>query len=225
MENLVRHGPSRAGWGDVASGAGYGVTVPRIPEPDEMLAAYSAGWFPMDIDGHIGFYEFSPRAIIPLDGFRVPRSVRRALREDPFEVRLDTAFAQVVAECAAPREGGEWLSPSLATAYQQLHAAGDAHSVEVWFADRLVGGLFGVALGGLFTSESMFHRVANAGNAALVAAHEHLTRRGYTLWDIQMTSSHTVRFGAQELSPADYRRLLRPALALPVTFASAGQRG
>jgi leucyl/phenylalanyl-tRNA---protein transferase len=196
------------------------VVVPRIPHPDEMLAAYSAGWFPMDIDGHIGFYEFSPRAIIPLDGFRVPRSVRRALRDEVFDVRLDTAFAEVVRECAAPRDGGEWLSPSLARAYQELHVRGYAHSVEVWFAGRLVGGLFGVALGGLFTSESMFHRVGNAGNAALVAAYAHLTRRGYTLWDIQMTSPHTARFGALELSPADYRRRLRPALGLPVTFGA-----
>jgi leucyl/phenylalanyl-tRNA--protein transferase len=184
-----------------------------------MLAAYAAGWFPMDIDGHIGFYEFDPRAIIPLDGFRVPRSVRRALRDDPFEVRMDTAFDAVVAECGLPREGGEWLSPQLAGAYSVLHEAGFAHSIEAWFAGRLVGGLFGVALGQVFTSESMFHRVGNAGNAALVATHRHLVERGFELWDIQMTSSHTSRFGAIDIPPAEYRRRLRSALEGSAAFS------
>jgi leucyl/phenylalanyl-tRNA---protein transferase len=193
-------------------------TVRATPTADELLAAYCAGWFPMDIDGQIGFYEFDPRAVLPLDAFRVPRSVRRALREDQFEIRRDTAFDVVVAGCGEPREGGEWLSPRLADAYRELHEAGFAHSVEAWFAGRLVGGLFGVALGGLFTSESMFHRVADAGNAALVATHAHLVKRGFTLWDIQMTSPHTERFGAIELGPAEYRRRLAVALERPVEF-------
>jgi leucyl/phenylalanyl-tRNA--protein transferase len=172
----------------------------------------------MDIDGHIGFYEFDPRAVIPIDGFRVPRSVRRALREDPFEIRIDSAFAEVVAACGEPREGGEWLSPKLARAYGSLHEIGFAHSVEAWFAGRLVGGLFGVALGAMFTSESMFHRVANAGNAALVATHRHLVAGGFTLWDIQMASPHTARFGAVDLTPAEYRRQLGLALARTARF-------
>ena len=198
--------------------AGYGVSMPRTPATDEILAAYSAGWFPMDIDGHIGFYEFEPRAIIPMDGFRVPRSVRRALREDPFEVRIDTAFDAVVAACGEPREGGDWLSPRLADAYSELHRQGFAHSIEVWISGHLVGGLFGVALGGMFTSESMFHRVADAGNAALVATHRHLLARGFSLWDIQMISPHTLRFGAVDITPAEYRRRLRSALDRPAAF-------
>ena len=202
----------------VSAASGYGVAVSRIPSLEELLAAYAAGWFPMDIDGHVGFYEFDPRAIIPLDGFRVPRSVRRALREDPFEIRMDTAFNAVVAECALPRPGGEWLSPRLADAYRALHDAGYAHSVESWFAGRLVGGLFGVALGQMFTSESMFHRVADAGNAALVATHAHLVERGFGLWDIQMTSPHTSRFGALDIPPAEYRRLLQAALQGSAAF-------
>lgn len=172
----------------------------------------------MDIDGHIGFYEFDPRAIIPLDGFRVPRSVRRALREDPFEIRIDTVFDAVVAACREPREGGDWLSRDLAHTYRELHEEGFAHSIEVCFAGRLVGGLFGVALGGLFTSESMFHRVADAGNAALVATHGHLIAGGFSLWDIQMTSPHMSRFGAVDIEPAEYRRLLRSALDRPAVF-------
>ncbi len=208
-ERFVR--PSQVG------GGGYGVRV-TTPSPHDLLSAYGAGWFPMDIDGHIGFYEFDPRAVIPLDGFRVPRSVRRALREDPFEIRVDTAFADVVAACGEPRDGGDWLSPRLTDTYLALYAEGYAHSVEVLFAGRLVGGIFGVALGAMFTSESMFHRVANAGNAALVATHRHLVERGFVLWDIQMTSPHTSRFGAVDLDPAEYRRRLQAALELPAEF-------
>ena len=184
-----------------------------VPNLDELLAAYAEGWFPMDIDGHIGFYECDPRAVIPLDGFRVPRSVDRALRRGEFEIRIDTAFAGVVASCGGERHGGAWLTPRLADAYLRLHEVGFAHSVEAWFAGHLVGGLFGVAIGGLFTSESMFHRVSNAGSAALVAAHAHLVDRGFTLWDIQMTSDHTVRFGAVGLTPAEYRERLAEAMA------------
>ncbi len=197
---------------------GYGVHVMTTPSLHDLLAGYSAGWFPMDIDGQVGFYEFDPRAVIPLNAFRVPRSVRRALREDPFEIRIDTAFEEVVAACGEPRDGGDWLSPRLVDAYHDLHGAGYAHSVEVLFAGRIVGGLFGVALGAMFTSESMFHRVANAGNAALVATHRHLVERGFVLWDIQMTSPHMARFGAIDLDPAEYRRQLRSALDLPAAF-------
>ena len=202
---------------DRTGSGGYGERV-TTPSFHELLAAYSAGWFPMDIDGHVGFYEFDPRAVIPLDAFRVPRSVRRALRDDPFEVRFDSAFTEVVAACGEPREGGDWLSPRLADVYRVLYAEGFAHSVEVLFAGRLVGGLFGVALGGMFTSESMFHRVANAGNAALLATHRHLVDHGFVLWDIQMTSPHTSRFGAVDLRPEEYRRRLRAALDLPARF-------
>ena len=211
-------GSARRERADAAAWAGYGVPVHTTPAADELLAAYSAGWFPMDIDGHIGFYEFDPRAIIPLDGFRVPRSVRRALREDPFDVRIDTAFDSVVAGCGEPRDGGDWLSPALCDAYRELHRRGFAHSVEVWISEHLVGGLFGVALGGMFTSESMFHRVADAGNATLVATHRHLVARGFSLWDIQMISPHTSRFGAVDITPEEYRRRLRAALACRAVF-------
>lgn len=184
-----------------------------VPQLDELLAAYAEGWFPMDIDGRLGFYECDPRAIIPLEGFRVPRSVARALKTAPFETRIDTAFEEVIEACGGERHGGAWLTPRLTDAYLQLHETGFAHSVEIWCYDRLVGGLFGVAIGGLFTSESMFHRVSDAGSAALVAAHGHLVARGFSLWDIQMTSEHTDRFGARGITPDDYRDRLAAALA------------
>jgi leucyl/phenylalanyl-tRNA--protein transferase len=188
-------------------------------DPQQLLAGYVAGWFPMDVDGDVGFYETDPRAIIPIDGFRVPRSVARALRGAPFEIRIDAAFDEVVASCGGQRHGGAWLTPRLADVYSSLQRAGYAHSVEAWRDGRLAGGLFGVALGGLFTSESMFHRESDAGSAALVATHRHLVERGFALWDIQMASHHTERFGAAGVSPARYRDLLEQALALPVRFA------
>jgi leucyl/phenylalanyl-tRNA--protein transferase len=172
----------------------------------------------MDIDGQVGFYECDPRAVIPIDGFRVPRSVGRALRARAFEVRVDTAFEQVVAACGEARQGGAWLSRRLADAYCDAHAAGFAHCVEIWSEGRLAGGLFGVAIGGLFTSESMFHRVSDAGSAALVATHGHLAARGFTLWDIQMSSPHTERFGAVDLTPGEYHRHLAEALPLKREF-------
>jgi leucyl/phenylalanyl-tRNA--protein transferase len=193
--------------------------MPGHPGPAELAAAYAAGCFPMDVDGRIGFYECDPRTVIPIDGFRVPSSVARALRGKDFEVCVDTVFDEVVAACGGMRQGGAWLSGRLADAYCDAHAAGFAHSVEVWCAGRLAGGLFGVAIGGLFTSESMFHRVSDAGSAALVATHAHLAARDFILWDIQMSSLHTARFGAVDITPEEYRRRLADALPLRRSFA------
>lgn len=211
---------STAGWAASSSPTSGGTVqvMPGYPGPAELAAAYAAGCFPMDVDGRVGFYECDPRTVIPIDGFRVPRSVARALRGAGFTARIDSAFGEVVASCGGERLGGAWLSPRLVDAYVEAHAAGFAHSVEVWSDDRLVGGLFGVAIGGLFTSESMFHRTSDAGSAALVATHAHLAARGFTLWDIQMASPHTARFGAVDLTPAEYRSRLAEALPLPRSF-------
>lgn len=183
--------------------------------PAALLRAYAAGCFPMDEPGAAGpvaLYEADPRAVMPIAGFRVPGSVRRRLRRERYEVRVDGAFDEVVAACAARDE--TWLTPRLARAYGALHRAGHAHSVEAWRDGRLRGGLFGVALGGLFTSESMFHRAPDAGNAALVATAGLLAAGGFALWDIQMRSPHTARFGARAVPRAEYMRRLRAALAL-----------
>lgn len=185
---------------------------------DEIIHGYLGGAFPMDVDGALDLFVSDPRAVIPLDRFRVPRSVRRALRDRPFTVAMDTRFAEVIAACGGERHGGAWLTPRLADRYGELFERGFAHSVEVMRGDDLVGGLFGVALGGLFTSESMFHRVSDAGSAALVATHAHLVDRGYALWDIQMRSDHTARFGAVELPHEEYRDRLAGVLRRPCTF-------
>lgn len=196
-----------------------------VPTIDEIVAGYLQGVFPMDIDGRVGFYGCDPRGVIPLDGFRIPRSVMRALRRGEFTVRVDHAFDDVVDACGGARHDGEWLSARLAGRYRELHESGLAHSVEIWRGDALVGGLFGIAVGGLFTSESMFHRASDAGSAALVATHRHLVERGFTLWDIQMTSEHTQRFGAIEIAGDDYLVRLRGALATQAGVWSSAPAG
>lgn len=186
--------------------------------PDALLHGYLNGWFPMDepgARGPVGMYESDPRGVMPIEGFRVPRSVRRALRAHPYEIRVDAAFAEVARACAVrPEDEGIWLTPRLERAYGALHRRGLAHSVEAWSGGRLCGGLFGVALGGMFSSETMFHRAPDAGSAALVAAAGLLAAAGFVLWDIQMTSEHTRRFGAQDIAPAEYRLRLARALAV-----------
>lgn len=184
-------------------------------EPEALLRGYLNGWFPMDElgdDGPIGMFEADPRGVMPIAGFRVPRSVRRALQARPYEVRVDGAFTEVVARCAERSGDGVWLTPRLGAAYGELHRRGFAHSIETWREGRLCGGLFGVALGGMFSSESMFHNAPDAGNAALAATAVLLATAGFSLWDIQVTSAHTVRFGAEAVAPREYRLFLERAL-------------
>jgi leucyl/phenylalanyl-tRNA--protein transferase len=192
--------------------------------PEALIAAYRRGWFPMDepgARGPVGLFDADPRGIIPIEGFRVPRTVARRLRTAGYEIRVDAAFDEVAAACSVRPGQGTWLTPRLAAAYGRLHRRGLAHSVEAWREGRLCGGLFGVTLGGLFSSETMFHRAPDAGNAALVAAARLLAERGFVLWDIQMTSAHTERFGAVEIPRSEYRRRLREALRLERTLTPA----
>ena len=185
--------------------------------PEALVDAYVRGWFPMDepgARGPVGLFDADPRGIMPIEAFRVPRTVARRLRGAGFEIRVDAAFDQVASACAVRPGEGTWLTPRLVAAYGRLHRRGLAHSVEAWRDGRLCGGLFGVALGGLFSSETMFRRADDAGNAVLVATARLLAERGFVLWDIQMTSAHTERFGAVEVPRAEYRRRLREALAL-----------
>lgn len=201
------------------------MTVPG-PDPEALLSAYVRGWFPMDRPGDAGpvaFYHADPRAVMPIRDFRVPRSVARGLRRHPYEIRVDAAFDEVAASCAGERDG-EWLTPRLVDSYRRLHRAGWAHSVEAWDGGRLCGGLFGVAIGTLFTSETMFHRAPDAGNAALVGTARLLAARGFTLWDIQVVSPHTARFGAREVGSAEYRALLARAVAPVMRRAGSSSR-
>jgi leucyl/phenylalanyl-tRNA--protein transferase len=185
--------------------------------PELLLAAYRQGIFPMaDEHGEIGWYEPIRRAIIPLDErFHVPRRLARTVRSGFFTVTYDTAFEQVITACAAPAPGREstWISPEIIRAYSELHRLGYAHSVECWRDGQLAGGLYGVAVGGLFAGESMFHRVRDASKVALVHLVERLRRGGFVLLDSQfIVGPHLLQFGTIEISRAEYHRLLRAAL-------------
>ncbi len=191
--------------------------------PELLIAAYSQGIFPMaDDDGTIGWYEPTVRAIIPLDGFIVPRRLARTVRSGRFEVRYNTAFEEVMRACAAPAPGREstWISEEIVQAYCELHRLGHAHSVECWREGRLVGGLYGVTVGGLFAGESMFHRERDASKVALVHLVERLRARGFTLLDSQyIVGDHMRQFGTIEISRAEYHRRLRAALRVEASFA------
>jgi len=189
-------------------------------EPGTILAAYRSGLFPMPVDdGMLAWWSPEPRGVLPLDGLRVSRSLRRSCAR--YEVRVDTAFASVVAACADPDRAGHWITDGIAAAYQRLHKLGWAHSVEAWSPEGdLVGGLYGIATGGLFAGESMFHRAPDASKVALVALVELLggaagAEEGRLL-DVQWRTDHLASLGVVEVDRATYRRRLARALALPL---------
>ncbi|MFW5679012.1 MAG: leucyl/phenylalanyl-tRNA--protein transferase [Pseudomonadota bacterium] len=191
---------------------------------DTLLCAYSVGIFPMANDrddDEIFWVEPKKRGIIPLDGFRVPRSLRKVVRQGRFEVRFDHAFEAVIRGCAesVPDRPRTWLNDDLIDAYCDLARHGHAHSVECWREDRLVGGLYGVAMGGAFFGESMFSRETNASKVALVHLVERLRARGFALLDSQFMTDHLRQFGGTEVDRDHYRRLLRTALLTHARFA------
>ena len=194
---------------------------------DLLISAYAGGWFPMAVDGgEIRWFSPDPRGIIPLDEFHVPARLARVVRRGVFRIAIDTAFEQVIRACAAAErdrdDPGTWISEEIVASYGALFARGIAHSVEAWRDDRLVGGLYGVALRGAFFGESMFHEETDASKVALVALVERLRRFGYVLLDTQWVTEHLEQFGAIEIPREEYLRRLDAALALePEPFSSA----
>jgi leucyl/phenylalanyl-tRNA---protein transferase len=190
----------------------------RTLTPEYVLAGYLAGAFPMaDPDDRILWFSPDPRCIFEFDRFRVHRSLRQTIRREIFEMRIDTAFDDVIAACA-DRPEGSWISPTILSVYRTLHRQGHAHSVEAWRAGELAGGLYGVAIGGAFFGESMFHRLTDASKVALVALMNRLKERGFTLVDTQWTTPHLATFGAVEISRREYLARLRAAIKLPCRF-------
>lgn len=192
----------------------------RAPEPlDPMLVinAYAQGIFPMaDHVGRIRWYAPDPRAILEQDNLHVSRSLRATLRKRIYEVRMDTQFEAVMRYCADREE--TWINKAFMTAYTQLHYAGLAHSVEAWRDGELVGGLYGVALGGAFMGESMFSHATDASKVCLVALVEHLKARGYILHDVQFWTPHLATLGVTEIPRKAYERRLKEALLLRRTW-------
>ena len=188
-------------------------------EPDTLLEAYRSGVFPWYDEGMpVCWWSPDPRAVIELDGLHVSRRLARTLRSGKFAVTFDRDFAAVIRGCADRPDEGTWIVPDMVAAYERLHELGHAHSVEVWRDGDLAGGLYGVAVGGLFAGESMFHRRTDASKAALVALVDRLRERGFRLFDVQFVTGHTARMGAVEIPRKEYLARLKAALRVPARF-------
>jgi leucyl/phenylalanyl-tRNA--protein transferase len=193
--------------------------------PEVLLKAYACGIFPMAESAEDpGLYWIEPelRGVLPLDGFRLSERLERTVRADRFEVRVDTAFDAVMAGCAAPAPGRmkTWINERIRRLYRDLHEMGRCHSVETWRDGELVGGLYGVRLGGAFFGESMFHVERDASKVALVHLVARLRRGGFRLLDTQFVTDHLRRFGAVETPRREYHRLLEDALEVDGDFFS-----
>ena len=196
------------------------VAVGADLEPGTLLEAYRRGLFPMPVGGHdMHWWCPDPRAVLPLDGLRVSRSLRRSCRD--FEVRIDSAFGDVIAACADPRRPQGWIDDDICTAYTRLHELGWAHSVETWRDGELVGGLYGVAAGGLFAGESMFHRARDASKVALVGLVDLLSDGQPRLLDVQWRTPHLATLGVVEIRRSDYLARLAEVLGSPAPAAWA----
>jgi leucyl/phenylalanyl-tRNA--protein transferase len=194
----------------------------RIPlefTPEGVELAYSHAIFPMALEEahEIGWFRPDPRAIIPLDGFHVSRSLAKTIRQEVFEIRVSTDFEGVMKGCA-DRAEGTWISEDFVRLYGELHRRGKAHSVEAWRDGRLVGGTYGLALGGAFMAESMFHYETDASKVALWGLVDRLRERGFMLLDVQYVTPHLQTLGAIEIPGALYYQTLQAALARPCRF-------
>ncbi|PYJ09628.1 MAG: leucyl/phenylalanyl-tRNA--protein transferase [Verrucomicrobia bacterium] len=186
-------------------------------DSEVLLQGYRLGVFPMAMDdGEIEWFSPDPRAILPLDEFHVPHTLERAVRKQSFEIRIDTSFTEVMRQCAQRRE--TWINDEIIESYTRLHQFGHAHSVESWQNGELAGGLYGVAIGGAFFGESMFHHVRDASKIALLALVEHLRSRHFTLLDTQWVTPHLAQFGAIEIPRPEYLYRLNKAVNLGRTF-------
>ena len=192
---------------------GGDLSVPRLQ------LAYRSGIFPWTVEP-VTWWSPNPRAIIEFDRLHVSRSLERTLRKGGFEISINSAFRQVMRGCAAPARGrrSTWISPKFIEAYTALHQQGHAHSLECWQAGELVGGIYGVAIAGFFAGESMFHRVNNASKIALFHLVEHLRRRGFALFDVQMLTTVTAQMGGSNIPRRHYLSRLAEAVKMDCQF-------
>jgi leucyl/phenylalanyl-tRNA---protein transferase len=185
--------------------------------PELLLQGYRFGVFPMAMDNDtIEWFSPDPRGILPLEKFHTPHALRRLMRKEIFEIKIDHRFSEVIRACAKRED--TWINQEIIDSYVQLHRLGHAHSVEAWSKDKLVGGLYGVAMGGAFFGESMFHRVTDASKIALIALVQHLRSQKFVLLDAQWITPHLKQFGAIEISREQYLELLSRAVELPRRF-------
>lgn len=193
-------------------------------EPEWLLDAYTHGIFPWPFgfgrQMHLGWFFLDPRCVFEFERFHVSRRLEATIRSGRFQVTSDTDFESVIRGCAAsgPNRGSTWITPEMIEAFCRMHRLGYAHSVEAWSGGELAGGVYGIAVGGLFAAESMFFRKRDASKVALVALVRHLQRQGFRLMDIQMLTDHTATFGAVEISGDEYLRRLQRALRVTPDF-------
>ena len=195
----------------------------KQPTPEMLLTAYAQGIFPMAHEEdrwNVYWYAPDPRTILPFDAFHVSKTLKKTVRQAPFDIRFDTAFDDVMRKCAEPRGDGQgtWISDGLVDAYTELHRLGFAHSVEAWQDDELVGGVYGIALRGLFAGESMFHTVTDASKVCLVHLVDRLRSHGFILHDCQFMTPHLARFGATEIPRFEYEARVHEAMAVDAKF-------
>jgi leucyl/phenylalanyl-tRNA--protein transferase len=198
---------------------GGDLSVPRL------LLAYRSGIFPWT-EHPITWWSPDPRAVFEFDRVHIPESLARIVRKGPFKITMDRAFRQVMEGCAEPATGREstWVTAKFIDAYSALHREGHAHSVECWENDSLVGGIYGVSVGGFFAGESMFHRISNASKVALYHLVQHVRECGFALFDIQMLTPVTRRLGAVEIPREEYLKRLRTAVEMPCVFRADSVR-
>ncbi len=199
-------------------------------DPDELLLAYRLGVFPMAENREakdVLWVRPKMRCVLPIGDFHVPKRLARTIRSDRFDVRCDTAFGIVIRKCAAagPQRDESWINPAITDVFEELHRRGHAHSVETWEGDDLVGGLYGLSIGGAFFGESMFSLQTDASKVALVHLAARLKCGGYRLLDAQFPNPHLDQFGAAEISERDFVGLLEAATALSAEFYSFESSG
>jgi leucyl/phenylalanyl-tRNA--protein transferase len=196
----------------------------KRPTADMLLAGYAQGIFPMAHpreNDEIYWYAPDPRGLLPIEDFHCPSRLAQTVRQEPFDIEINESFEAVMRACAEPRgeeNATTWISEGIIEAYTELHRRGFAHSVEAWEGDRLVGGLYGVALGGLFAGESMFFRETDASKICLVRLVDQLDERGFGLLDVQWVNPHLEQFGAYELSRQAYEERLSDVIEWDVSF-------
>ena len=191
---------------------------PNIILPEVLIVGYRNGFFPMgdSLTGRVLWHRPDPRAIIPLDAITIPRSLRQTLRKAPYTITVNECFEDVIQACADRDD--TWIAEDVIDAYTELHRLGIAHSMEAWKGAELVGGLYGVAIGGAFFGESMFSRQRDASKVTFAHLAHRLTNRGFRLLDTQYINDFTASLGAVEIPDAEYQALLAAALAIPVGF-------
>ena len=189
--------------------------------PEMIYGGYRDGWFPMMVEeetGKTGWFQPKKRCLFPIEGIRVSKSLAKTIRQNRFEIRFDTSFERVISNCRRPE--GNWINDDFIRVYTQIHRQGWAHCAECWFNENLVGGVYGIGIGGVFYAESMFHRETDASKVALYALIETCRAKGFVLFDAQIMNPHLRSLGAFEVSNKEYQKMLNNALQVQTEWSA-----